>query len=130
MPPPTPDLAGLLRRLLDGSEDAARELVARYSAVIRHVIRSHLGRRARPALDPEDLTQQVWASFFRRGLHRGWLGRPGALRAFLCAWAATRPGRRRGTSGPGSATGAGRCRLARRRASATDSNQSRVLAIG
>jgi RNA polymerase sigma factor (sigma-70 family) len=85
MRPTLPDLAQVLRRLANGCEDAARELVERYSPVIRRVIRRHLDRLARPVLDSMDLTQQVWASFFCRELYAEALRDPDALRSFLCA---------------------------------------------
>jgi RNA polymerase sigma factor (sigma-70 family) len=83
MPPPHPDVTRLLRKLLEGDEDAATELVARYSHPLRMVIRRHLDARVRPALDSADVEQQVWGSFFCRELYREALEDPEKLRQFL-----------------------------------------------
>jgi RNA polymerase sigma factor (sigma-70 family) len=81
------DLVRLFQQLGAGSEDAARELVDKYSEPIRHVIRRHLHRVARPATDSADLTQQVWVSVLRRDLSPALLGSSEALLAFLCGLA-------------------------------------------
>jgi len=87
MPSPDGEFHQLLRRLLDGDENAAADLVARYSLALRVVIRHHLDSRVRPALDSVDVEQQVWASFFGRALFRDSLEDPDKLRQFLCGMA-------------------------------------------
>jgi RNA polymerase sigma factor (sigma-70 family) len=71
-----PDVAstGRLRAFLDriraGDELAARELLARYEAQVRLVVRRQLPKLLRSRFDSLDFLQSVWASFFRR-LHAG-----------------------------------------------------------
>src|SRR5262249_35132227 len=83
MPSSRSEVTQLLRKLLEGDEDAATELVARYSHPLRVVIRRHLDARVRPALDSADVEQQVWGSFFCRELYREALESPEKLRQFL-----------------------------------------------
>jgi RNA polymerase sigma factor (sigma-70 family) len=71
-PQPDPDparaaeLRTLLGRIRDGDESAARELLARYQAQVRLVVRRQLPRLLRSRFDSIDFIQSVWASFFRR----------------------------------------------------------------
>src|SRR6516165_874698 len=69
-----PDRGGELRAFLDriraGDESAARELLARYEAQVRLVVRRQLPKLLRSRFDSLDFLQSVWASFFRR-LHAG-----------------------------------------------------------
>jgi RNA polymerase sigma-70 factor (ECF subfamily) len=62
--------AGELRAFLDriraGDESAARELLARYEAQVRLVVRRQLPRLLRSRFDSLDFLQSVWATFFRR----------------------------------------------------------------
>jgi RNA polymerase sigma factor (sigma-70 family) len=58
---------GLLSRIKDGDESAARELVDRYGQDIRNAVRRSLDRRLRPKFDSLDFVQLVWSSFFRQG---------------------------------------------------------------
>jgi RNA polymerase sigma-70 factor (ECF subfamily) len=64
------DRGGELREFLDriraGDELAARELLARYEAQVRLVVRRQLPRLLRSRFDSLDVLQSVWASFFRR----------------------------------------------------------------
>jgi RNA polymerase sigma-70 factor (ECF subfamily) len=61
---------GRLRTFLDriraGDELAARELLTRYEAQVRLVVRRQLPRLLRSRFDSLDFLQSVWASFFRR----------------------------------------------------------------
>jgi RNA polymerase sigma-70 factor (ECF subfamily) len=69
-PEPKDAAAGRLRAFLDriraGDELAARELLARYEAQVRLVVRRQLPRLLRSRFDSLDFLQSVWASFFRR----------------------------------------------------------------
>jgi DNA-directed RNA polymerase specialized sigma24 family protein len=58
----------LFARLDDPSKyhRAAEELVKSYSPVMVPVIRLNLSRRLRRLVDPEDIAQDVWATFFYR----------------------------------------------------------------
>jgi RNA polymerase sigma-70 factor (ECF subfamily) len=59
--------ADLIRRVRDGDEDAAADLVRRYEPAIRRVVRVHLrDPRLRRVLDSTDVCQSVLASFFVR----------------------------------------------------------------
>ncbi len=60
------DLPGFLARIQAGEEAAARELLARYEAEVRLVVRRQLPRLLRSRFDSLDFLQSVWGSFFRR----------------------------------------------------------------
>lgn len=55
-----------LERIRAGDEDAARELLTRYEAEVRLVVRRQLPRLLRSRFDSLDFLQSVWGSFFRR----------------------------------------------------------------
>jgi RNA polymerase sigma factor (sigma-70 family) len=58
------DFRTLLRRVQQGSGDAARELYDAYSDHVLRGVRSRLWHRVRSKYDSQDFAQQVWASFF------------------------------------------------------------------
>jgi RNA polymerase sigma-70 factor (ECF subfamily) len=60
------DLRAFLDRIRAGDELAARELLARYEAQVRLVVRRQLPRLLRSRFDSLDFLQSVWASFFAR----------------------------------------------------------------
>jgi RNA polymerase sigma-70 factor (ECF subfamily) len=60
------DIRGFLARIKAGDEGAARELLARYEAEVRLVVRRQLPRLLRSRFDSLDFLQSVWGSFFRR----------------------------------------------------------------
>src|SRR3954453_16589456 len=60
------DLREFLARIQAGDEDAARELLRRYEAEVRLVVRRQLPRLLRSRFDSLDFLQSVWGSFFRR----------------------------------------------------------------
>src|SRR4051812_10651946 len=60
------NIAGFLTRIQAGDEGAARELLARYEAEVRLVVRRQLPRLLRSRFDSLDFLQSVWGSFFRR----------------------------------------------------------------
>jgi RNA polymerase sigma factor (sigma-70 family) len=60
------DIRGFLRRIHDGDEEAARELLTRYEAEVRLVVRRQLPRLLRSRFDSLDFLQSVWGSFFHR----------------------------------------------------------------
>lgn len=59
-------LADFLRRIQQGDEGAARELLQRYEPEVRLVVRRQLPRLLRSRFDSLDFLQSVWGSFFRR----------------------------------------------------------------
>ncbi len=59
-------LPELLQRIRSGDESAAFELLARYEAQVRLVVRRQLPRILRSRFDSLDFLQSVWGSFFRR----------------------------------------------------------------
>ena len=59
-------LRHVLDRISDGDDDAARELLSRYEAEVRLVVRRQLPRLLRSRFDSLDFLQSVWGSFFRR----------------------------------------------------------------
>src|SRR3954449_13437181 len=60
------ELPDFLLRIQAGDEGAARELLARYEAEVRLVVRRQLPRLLRSRFDSLDFLQSVWGSFFRR----------------------------------------------------------------
>src|SRR5258707_10044584 len=60
------DIAGFLARIQAGDEAAARELLSRYEAEVRLVVRRQLPRLLRARFDSLDFLQSVWGSFFQR----------------------------------------------------------------
>src|SRR6516164_1101831 len=60
------DVPVFLARIQQGDDDAARELLARYEAEVRLVVRRQLPRLLRSRFDSLDFLQSVWGSFFRR----------------------------------------------------------------
>jgi RNA polymerase sigma-70 factor (ECF subfamily) len=54
-----------LNRVRNGSEAAAAALISEFGPHVYRVIRRRLDMRLRVKLDSEDLSQLVWASFFR-----------------------------------------------------------------
>ncbi len=60
------EIGGFLARIQAGDEDAARELLLRYEAEVRLVVRRQLPRLLRSRFDSLDFLQSVWGSFFRR----------------------------------------------------------------
>ena len=63
---PGSELRAFLDRIRAGDEQAARELLARYEAQVRLVVRRQLPRLLRSRFDSLDFLQSVWASFFVR----------------------------------------------------------------
>jgi RNA polymerase sigma-70 factor (ECF subfamily) len=59
-------LADFLRRIQQGDEGAARELLQRFEPEVRLVVRRQLPRLLRSRFDSLDFLQSVWGSFFRR----------------------------------------------------------------
>ena len=59
-------IADFLQRIQAGDEGAARELLQRFEAEVRLVVRRQLPRLLRSRFDSLDFLQSVWGSFFRR----------------------------------------------------------------
>lgn len=60
------DIQVFLARIQAGDEDAARELLTRYEAEVRLVVRRQLPKLLRSRFDSLDFLQSVWGSFFQR----------------------------------------------------------------
>jgi RNA polymerase sigma-70 factor (ECF subfamily) len=60
------DLGDFLARIQAGDDAAARELLHRYEAEVRLVVRRRLPRILRSRFDSLDFLQSVWGSFFHR----------------------------------------------------------------
>jgi RNA polymerase sigma factor (sigma-70 family) len=60
------DIRQFLARIQAGDEDAARELLSRYEAEVRLVVRRQLPKLLRSRFDSLDFLQSVWGSFFQR----------------------------------------------------------------
>jgi RNA polymerase sigma-70 factor (ECF subfamily) len=60
------ELADFLQRIQAGDDGAARELLNRFEAEVRLVVRRQLPRLLRSRFDSLDFLQSVWGSFFRR----------------------------------------------------------------
>src|SRR4030088_3343486 len=61
------ELSEFLKRIQAGDEGAARELLGRFEAEVRLVVRRQLPRLLRSRFDSLDFLQSVWGSFFRKG---------------------------------------------------------------
>ena len=81
------EFADLMRRVEQGSPEAARELYERYGPKIRSVVRRKLSSHLRSKFDSQDLVQDVWKSFFTGHHPPGTFDRPEALMAFLATLA-------------------------------------------
>jgi RNA polymerase sigma factor (sigma-70 family) len=73
----------LLKGIQEGSEEAARQFLARYGKYIRHVVRRHLLQKLRAKFDSEDFLQDVCASFFSQPPGPEDFSDPAALLDFL-----------------------------------------------
>jgi RNA polymerase sigma-70 factor (ECF subfamily) len=62
---PEPSDHALLRRLREGNQDAATQLYLRYARRLQYLARSQCPADLAARLDPEDLVQSIFASFFR-----------------------------------------------------------------
>lgn len=63
---PGEEIRPFLARIEAGDESAARELLQRYEAEVRLVVRRQLPRLLRSRFDSLDFLQSVWGSFFHR----------------------------------------------------------------
>ena len=63
---PDPAFADLMERLRGGDSGAAREVFRRFAQRLIGLARSRLDSQLRQKLDPEDVMQSVFRSFFRR----------------------------------------------------------------
>jgi RNA polymerase sigma factor (sigma-70 family) len=73
----------LLRGIQAGSEEAARQFLARYGKFIRHVVRRHMILKLRTKFDSEDFLQDVCVSFFSQPPEPEDFADPAALLGFL-----------------------------------------------
>jgi RNA polymerase sigma-70 factor (ECF subfamily) len=83
----TTDFAALMSRLRDGSEEAAWELVERYSSSVQRVIRRSLNEHMRSKFDSIDFVQAVWFSLFKERERFNSFQSPAQLTAFLLGMA-------------------------------------------
>lgn len=60
------EIRGFITRIRAGDEEAARELLIRYEAKVRLVVRRQLPKLLRSRFDSLDFLQSVWGSFFHR----------------------------------------------------------------
>ncbi len=63
---PEPSDGSLLRRFRVGEQDAATRLYLRYAQRLRGLATKQTGQELRTRLDPEDIVQSVFRTFFRR----------------------------------------------------------------
>src|SRR5437660_12419450 len=63
---PSASLSELVRRLRTGDDTLANELFQRFARRLIGLARSHLDSHLRQKVDPEDVVQSVYKSFFRR----------------------------------------------------------------
>jgi RNA polymerase sigma factor (sigma-70 family) len=77
----------LMRRVREGSQDAARELVKQYQPYIIRVVRKKLSGKLRSKFDSDDFAQALWASFYEHRSEVDRFERPSALVAFLARMA-------------------------------------------
>ncbi len=63
---PRGEIGEFIARIRAGDEEAAAELLRRYEAKVRLVVRRQLPRLLRSKFDSLDFLQSVWGSFFQR----------------------------------------------------------------
>jgi DNA-directed RNA polymerase specialized sigma24 family protein len=80
---PPGELVELLRRARDGDHEAARQIVERYSTILRPIIRRRLDERLHSAYDSVDILQSVWRDFFLKEQFKQAFESPENLLAFL-----------------------------------------------
>src|SRR4051812_33906158 len=66
MTAPIPDVQELLARVRQGDQAAAAAVFDLYKRRLLGLARSHLDARLRGKVDPEDVVQSVFRSYFRR----------------------------------------------------------------
>ena len=88
----TGDFQSLVRRVREGSEDAAWELVDQYGDSIRRAVRRVLNERLRSKFDSLDFVQVVWNSLFRVRDKLDRFDRPEELAAYLVTMARNKVG--------------------------------------
>ncbi len=81
------EFAALMRRLRDGSEEAAWELVEHYGSSVQRVIRRSLNEHMRSKFDSIDFVQAVWFSLFKERERFNSFQTPAQLSAFLMGMA-------------------------------------------
>src|SRR5262245_25454950 len=81
------EFAVLMRRLRDGSEEAAWELVEHYGSSVQRVIRRSLNEQMRSKFDSIDFVQAVWFSLFKERERFNSFQTPAQLSAFLMGMA-------------------------------------------
>jgi RNA polymerase sigma factor (sigma-70 family) len=86
------DFHSLVRRVREGSEDAAWELVDQYGESIRRAVRRALNERMRSKFDSLDFVQVVWNSLFRARDKLDRFDRPEELAAYLVTMARNKVG--------------------------------------
>lgn len=86
------DFHDLMRRVREGSEDAAWQLVNEYGESIRRAVRRALNDRLRSKFDSLDFVQVVWNSLFRARERLERFNHPGELAAYLIAMARNKVG--------------------------------------
>lgn len=82
----------LMHHVLEGSEDAAWDLVEQYGEPIRRAVRRALSERLRSKFDSLDFVQIVWNSLFRARDKLDRFDRPEELTAYLVAMARNKVG--------------------------------------
>jgi RNA polymerase sigma-70 factor (ECF subfamily) len=63
---PTDSIAELMTRLRSGEDEAAREVFVRFATRLAGLARKHLDARLAVKVDPEDVVQSAYKSFFVR----------------------------------------------------------------
>jgi RNA polymerase sigma factor (sigma-70 family) len=86
------DFQAMLRRVQEGSDDAAWQLVERYGETIRRAVRRALAAPLRSKFDSLDFVQLVWSSFFRGRDRLERFDHPNQLVAFLAVMARNKVG--------------------------------------
>ncbi len=89
---PGNDFSELMRRIGEGSDDAAWELVTQYGDNIHRAVRRVLNVRLRSKYDSLDFVQLVWKSFFRVREKSDRFQSPEELAAFLVTMARNKVG--------------------------------------
>jgi RNA polymerase sigma factor (sigma-70 family) len=80
----------LMARVRNGSQEAAWELLDRYSDLVLRVVRKRLPQELRKAFDSQDFVQLAWGTVFRHRTRLCRFEKPAEFIAFLAAVAANK----------------------------------------
>jgi RNA polymerase sigma factor (sigma-70 family) len=88
----TADFEALIKRVREGSQEAAWDLIAQYAPQVLRVVRRRLPQELRQKFDSEDFVQTAWISIFKHPSRLAQFTQPREFVAFLNAVAGNKVG--------------------------------------